>query len=238
MQHLNSTRLNYVRSISFNSRVKKINYKLFRTFDISRKRPNTIGTSSVHLKINYLKTQITIAINICKILIQKYIRSVITIISNTFLKNYGPTKSLIFLDTSRISTCTLTCCQWSSSDGWAEKYPVSCMSCSSRNILPLGRSVSMATRDYEGPSASASSRRWTSGGRAPSSKEQIQSTNWPSNQPTNQQVTNWHGEPRRERSQHDDKSTRFTPRTPRASATLTATHDDDSARTYARKYSR
>lgn len=32
-----------------------------------------------------------------------------------------------------------TCCQWSSSDGWAEKYPVSWMSCSSRKILPLGR---------------------------------------------------------------------------------------------------
>ena len=42
-----------------------------------------------------------------------------------------------------------TCCQWSSSDGWAEKYPVSCMSCSSRNILLLGRSVSMATRGCE-----------------------------------------------------------------------------------------
>lgn len=197
-----------------------------------------------NIAINIYKSAALRYILIYKILISKYVRSVIIIISNmTFLANYGPTKSLIFLDINiRLNTCgTLTCCQWSSSDGWAEKYPVSCMSCSSRNILPLGRSVSMATRDYEDPSASVSSRRWNKQRSAPSSDEQIQSTNWPSNQPTNQQVTNWHGEPRREcsfvRSRHDDKSTRIHSANSASVRYVTATHDD-SARTYARKYSR
>lgn len=43
-----------------------------------------------------------------------------------------------------MKTGFLTCCQWSSSDGWAEKYPVSCMSCNSLNMFPLGR-ISMVT---------------------------------------------------------------------------------------------
>ena len=32
-----------------------------------------------------------------------------------------------------------TCSQWSSSDVWAEKYPVSWTTCNSRKMLPLGK---------------------------------------------------------------------------------------------------
>lgn len=96
---------------------------------------------------------------------------------------------------SRINTCsTLTCCQWSSSDGWAEKYPVSCMSCSSRNILPLGRSVSMATRDYEVPRGGPPLRPPLAGTTRRSSAKQRAN---PINQRTNKWQTDT-AEPRRD----------------------------------------
>ena len=41
----------------------------------------------------------------------------------------------IVVDNRRIITCS----QWSSSDVWAEKYPVSWTTCNSRKMLPLGK---------------------------------------------------------------------------------------------------
>lgn len=110
------------------------------------------------------------------------------------------------------------------------------MSCSSRNILPLGRSVSMATRDYEVPHggpplrpllADAARRRgcWR---KAKSSRS--------TNRRINQQADKLTDEPRCHsliRLRYDKINSRFTERAPMANAPArTAIRDDSRARTH------